>query len=401
LLSGGLASSELASAGLANPGVVSVPPIVVSTLAAETTKHGVTLKLQAGQSFTGSLGSLRGVGKKLEAHLTISASINWGDGTAADGGVVTIATNGVISVSGTHTYADAGKFAIVVTVTGAPIATGGLPTPDFILLIGRIRSRAIVSSGNSSTGVTLYESAGAAFTGSVGTFTTIGPVGSLGGQFNLDAQINWGDGSTSSGTLKVVPVIHPLGISPLITFEVDGTHSYAAGGTFGIVVTVTQLYPPTTLARLVATIDSTAIVSGSELDLDGTITGTYLLAPVASDIGATYVFNGTGTAGELGPVAAHGIVTLPGFITTDSATGTLTLTSASATAEAGGSVTLTLTGPTEAGLGSLPSTLNFVITSGTGRFAGASGSGTIAVTLGGTATDAFTFVLTSLLVPSV
>jgi hypothetical protein len=132
------------------------------------------------------------------------------------------------------------------------------------------------------------------------------------------------------------------------------------------------------------------------LNLDGTITGTYLPAPVASDIGATYVFNGTGTVGDMGSVAAHGIVTLPGFVVTGNATGTLTLTSASAAAAAGGSVTLKLSGPEEAGDGSFPTMLSFVITGGTGRFAGASGSGSIAVTLGGEGTRSFTAVLTSL-----
>ncbi|HWB52977.1 MAG TPA: hypothetical protein VG722_02255, partial [Tepidisphaeraceae bacterium] len=165
-----------------------------------------------------------------------------------------------------------------------------------------------------------------------------------------------------------------------IEFEVVGTHTYLDAGTFNITTTI-QGAP-------VDAIDSTADVVAAGTNITGAITGNYSLAPTPVDVGAVYVFNGSGTAGELGAVTAQGHVTLAGFITSGNATGALTLT-----AQSGDSVTLAVTAPTEEPFGPFPSVLNFTITSGTGQFAGATGSGTIAVMLGGI--NSFKFVITS------
>ena len=245
-------------------------------------------------------------------------------------------------------------------------------------------------------GVTLHEKAGVSFTASVGTFVTLAP------GTNLHAYIRWGDGTASQGVVKADGVI---GVDQ-IQFEVDGTHTYRRGGMFPILVTVYQSGPPGSLApvRLITTIKSTAIVAAKNVALDGTITGTYSLAPVAAIYGGGYVFNGTGTAGELGSVSAHGLVLLglPGSpVPTPSSTavgafGTLTLTSTGPSASAVlNSVTLTLAAPVATGstTSSFPSTLHYAITGGTGMFAGATGTGTIAVTLNPDMT--FSFVITS------
>jgi hypothetical protein len=79
--------------------------------------------------------------------------------------------------------------------------------------------------------------------------------------------------------------------------------------------------------------------------------------------------------------------------------GTLTLTQTSPSASPVlNSVTLKLIGPIQAGPGTFPTTLTYTIASGTGAFAGATGSGTIAVTLNSDMT--FTFVITSLVTPT-
>lgn len=239
-------------------------------------------------------------------------------------------------------------------------------------------------------GVTLNENVGVPFTASVGTFVTIAPA------TNLRARISWGDGSTSRGTLT------PLGIVGIdqVKLEVDGTHTYRRPGTFDNKVTVFRIAPTslaaTSPARVIAAFKSTAVVAGKLTRLDGKITGTYTLAPTAADIGAGYVFTGTGTAGDLGAVSAHAFVTTPGFIATGHATGTLTLTQTGPFANALlNSVTLSLTGPAEPGFGPFPGTLSFKIVSGTGAFAGATGAGTVGVILNADRT--FAFVLTSVL----
>jgi len=245
-------------------------------------------------------------------------------------------------------------------------------------------------------GVTLHEKAGVPFTASVGTFVTLAPA------TNLRAAISWGDGTSSQGTLKP---IGPVGVDR-VRFEVDGTHTYQKPGNFTIKVVVAQPGPtPSSPIRIITSFKSLAIVTGMNVSLDGTITGKYSLAPTAAFLGAGYVFNGTGTAGDLGAVSAHGVVFIPPGINPSPtavgsrAMGTLTLTQTGPSASPVlNSVTLSVSGPFQATSDGFPSTLKFTIISGTGAFAGATGAGSIAVTLGTDMT--FSFTLTSL-VPAV
>ena len=174
----------------------------------------------------------------------------------------------------------------------------------------------------------------------------------------------------------------------LINFDVDGSHTYAKAGTYPIVVIVTQSFGPPDLARAHPPDRPDQQRRGgrrrrsrpprSWTERSRAPTSP---APTAADLGGLYFFNGSGTAGDLGPVGAAGQVHTPGFITTGRAYGTLTLTQATLGPAAGdNSVTLNLTGPPESGFGPFPSTLGYVIASGTGAFANATGSGTIDVT---------------------
>ncbi len=97
----------------------------------------------------------------------------------------------------------------------------------------------------------------------------------------------------------------------------------------------------------------------------------------------------------MGPVAATGRIQLPPFMTTAPVSGNLTLTTISARPGGpNGSVTLTLAGPAQAASAPIPPVLTYVIASGTGDFANATGTGTIDVTLSSQGLG-FTFVITS------
>lgn len=247
-------------------------------------------------------------------------------------------------------------------------------------------------------GVTLHEIAGVPFTANAGSFTTTAKASTL------HASIVWGDGTTASDG-KIVPSATAT-LPP--RYDVVGSHTYASAGTFQITTVVTQSGPPGSAmaVRLIAVIHSTAIVTPAKTNvkLDGTISGTYSLAPTAVTLGALYLFNGTGAAGDMGPVQATGRVQLPPPILMPTpvassnrlATGTLTLTSIGASPLPGGSVTLQLTGatPTTTSTGAFPKVLNYTITGGTGAFAGATGSGTIDVVLSPTGLK-FTFTIHS------
>jgi hypothetical protein len=365
-----LESRSLLSATI-NPGGPNIPvPTPTPAVVAIATGHGVTLDLSAGEAFSGYLGDL--VGAKVPAGYKLGATINWADGSTPGAGVASIGSTGNIDVAGSHTYASGGTYPISITVTATPAPSGPVNEP-IILYLGSISSRAIV---NSSGSVTLDEKAGTAFTASVGTFSYPAPAG------NLHANISWGDGIDSVGTITATGV---SGVD-VINFKVTGTHTYARAGTYPILVTVGQSAPAAPIPlHLITTIDSTAYVTAAGLNLDGTITGTLIPAPTAVNVGALYILSdGTGSVQAMGAVSAAGRIQLPPLMSSGPASGTLTLTTISATAKSpSGSVTLKLTGPTQKGSDPIPAAVSYVITSGTGNFAYATGSGTIDITLDG------------------
>jgi len=353
----------------AGAGAVTVVTPATATAMPLNKTYGTTLYLQAGQSFDGYLGVVTGATVNSRTN-KISASINWGDGSVSTQGVITVGASGHIDVGGSHTYSAAGNYAIVITVSAAPIPVPGQATPDYVLLLGTINSKAVVAS--TASGVTLHESAGKSFTAAVGTFQFPAP-----GK-RLSASINWGDGTASTGTVV------SAGASGLdvLKFNITGTHTYAKAGTYAITVTVTQTNPPATYVLLVATIHSTAVVIKSSPSLDGTIKGTFLPLPTPSE---DLAIMGSGNAGAMGAVSASGGFGLSEF--TNALFGGITLTSTSGA----GTVTLEFTGASGSSTGFPPPTLTYVVTGGTGQFAGANGSGTVGVTGG----EDFTFTILS------
>src|SRR5262249_28416053 len=93
----------------------------------------------------------------------------------------------------------------------------------------------------SATGVNIRATAGAPHTGPVATFLSADPFGSAA---SYTAVINWGDGSTSAGT-----------VSGTGTLTVSGSHTYADPVNQTVHVTISHNLGCTTTA----TTDSTAI----------------------------------------------------------------------------------------------------------------------------------------------
>ena len=111
------------------------------------------------------------------------------------------------------------------------------------------------------------------------------------------------------------------------------------------------------------------------LVLSGTLHGGYVFNHLNPDTGGTYSFGVEGKITPLGQTGDSGRIQTTGFIATGKATGTLTI------AVPRGTLKLQLTGPVQGGLAALPSTLSYTITSGTHSYRGATGSGSIVVTL--------------------
>jgi uncharacterized protein (TIGR03118 family) len=177
-----------------------------------------------------------------------AATIDWGDGVTTAGTVTK--QSGVFTISGTHTYADFGSFAIDATVRDV----GGTATAT-------VQPTANVADSNvlSLAPLTFQAVSGSTFTGAVATMSDAytGAAASL-----FHASINWGDGVTTTGTVG----------GSNGNYTILGAHEYASEGTYAPIVTVADHPPGTANATTTSTADVMAAppavtavaVSGSE-----------------------------------------------------------------------------------------------------------------------------------------
>jgi hypothetical protein len=216
-----------------------------------------------------------------------TATIDWGDATSSAGTVS--GGGGTFQVSGTHTYAGTGNFSVTVTLSDDAPGTA----------TATVTSTAKVASGLSVTAVNISASEGAPFNGTVATFSDSNGKTT---PASFTASIDWGDGTTTAGTITGGPG----------SFTVTGQHTYADEGTFTTTVTVTETGPGG------ATASGSATATAAEADaLSGTpvtfspqqgvpFTGTVATftdadtANVASDFTATIDWgDGNTTAGTV------------------------------------------------------------------------------------------------------
>ncbi|HVX13283.1 MAG TPA: hypothetical protein VHC22_19015 [Pirellulales bacterium] len=112
-----------------------------------------------------------------------------------------------------------------------------------------------------ATGVDVSPAAGQSFTGVVSTFSD----GTITNPAGFSASVNWGDGTTTSGTVAFVSEINQGNIFgqtvAVYTFSVTGTHTYATAGNYPITVTITD---PN---NQVATVNPTARVAYAPLQV--------------------------------------------------------------------------------------------------------------------------------------
>jgi hypothetical protein len=148
-----------------------------------------------------------------------SADINWGDGSSSAGTVVTLnSAAGFCGVLGSHQYADEGTKVINVTIhhDKAPDAK--------TVAVAFVYDPSVFALG----GVTL--------TGTAGTATVpqrvavfMDPAGPEAPSVDYAASINWGDATSSNGTITLAAG----GV-----FVVTGSHDYSRAGTYTVGVTV-------------------------------------------------------------------------------------------------------------------------------------------------------------------
>lgn len=192
-------------------------PVVVATGGfAFTAVEGAASSAQTVATFTDPGGP--------EAPADYSATINWGDGISSVGTIALAA--GTFSVTGSHTYVEesasehANSNPYTITVTIDHDAT----TPQVVTSSAHVSDPSVVAS---SAGTPVSIRAG----GNTGALTlaTFTDPGGPEATTDYSATINWGDGSTTAGTISASGQ----------TFTVSSAgHTYAHTGTFSPVVTI-------------------------------------------------------------------------------------------------------------------------------------------------------------------
>jgi hypothetical protein len=248
---------------------VTIPNNPATIVVSANTIHAVE-----GSPFQGQVGSFTTTASGATAS-DFTATVNWGDGTTTTGTVAASGTS--FTVTGDHTYARAGAYPLVVSVhdksEDSGSANGGAAVADAALT---------VTAQSFSTHV------GDSFSGKVATFTDANPQGTAA---DFSAEIAWGDGTSSAGTIS------SQGIGASTVFSISGSHVYAQP---------TGLLP-TTLPLGIVVND----VGGSVGSDDGTVT---LLAGTTQP-GTVTLSGGLDPASDSGVSNSDGItnVTKPTF----------------------------------------------------------------------------------------
>jgi hypothetical protein len=272
-----------------------------------------------------------------DTPLSFTATIDWGDGVTTAGTVVGAAGSFTVT-GGPHTFTDEGLDAVTTTVTRTADATTATITGQATVHEADALSLTANNiSGNSGQPLNNVQ---------VATFTDT-YAGNVASDFT--ALIDWGDGTTTPGTVS----------GGGGAFTVDGSHTYATGGTDQLKVSVEDDRLADGLATATATGTATATIAARTVTgqmvltsateataLANTTTVATFTDSVSSDAAGDFTAtidwgDGVTTTGTV--VGSNGSFTVEGGHTyadegSDPATVTLTHTADNAQTTASGSV---------------------------------------------------------------
>jgi hypothetical protein len=143
-------------------------------------------------------------------------TINWGDGIRSTG-IVAANASGGFTVTGSHAYSEEGSKTVAVTISDAGGSTATVSG-----------TATVADAALRAAGTTLTAIEGASLTPLVASFTDA-DANALASDYV--AAINWGDGSTSIGTVTA---------AASGGFSVTGTHTYAEEGGYQASITITD-----------------------------------------------------------------------------------------------------------------------------------------------------------------
>jgi hypothetical protein len=179
-----------------------------------TVAHHAVIQETEGAAFTGATVATF----TADPAGTYTASINWGDKSTTSGSVV-VNGSGSFTVTGAHDYAKAGTYLLTVKITNQNSkATSVVST-------AKVADAALAA-------IPIFISAvrNSAFSGNVAAFTDADPNAVASPKATEIATINWGDGTSSAGTITQATAGGP--------FTVSGKHTYAVAKTFTVTVAI-------------------------------------------------------------------------------------------------------------------------------------------------------------------
>ncbi len=195
----------------------------------------------------------------------------WGDGGSNSASLNNYSQN-LFAMYGPHTYAEEGSY---TTSLYAYDYWGGIATGN--------GTSSVVDAALSANGVAVSGVTHKALTKVVATFTDADPGGTVS---DYAATIDWGDGTTSAGTITG-------------SFQVTGTHTYSTAGKRTITTTISDVGGATTSTTSKSTIKSTPMIT-SVSPIAGPLGGGNTVTIVGLNFnGATAVKFGTKLATNL------------------------------------------------------------------------------------------------------
>ncbi len=287
------------------------------------TGTGATITANEGQSLSNVVVATFSESDLGNVTSDFTATINWGDGTAASIGTIQASGANDYSILGSHTYGAAGTYTVTATLTdlGSSGTTTVAGTTINVTSTGPVPSSPSPIASTASVGAAPLIAQGATVTGNEGIalnpalggdvlVATFMDTGTVGTPAAYTATIDWGDGTSSADTR-----ITSQGTANGVVFSVFGNHTYAEEGTYSTTVTITKTASGSTAIALgQAVIADAALTAGAPValtpstgaKLTNTIVGTFTDAntgAAASDFTATIDW-GDGTATSPGTIVA-------------------------------------------------------------------------------------------------
>ena len=206
------------------------------------TASGTTGSTGEGQTFSGPVATITDPDTNASPS-EYSAVIDWGDGSSTTAGTVT-GSGGAFTVSGSHPYAEDGSYSVKVTISDNDSPANGASASTTMTV-----SDAALTAG--STSVTSSTENGSTTSSASFGFTDANPNATVS---DFSATINWGDGSSSNGTVSAVSGGG---------FAVNGGHTYAEEGSYKVTVSVNDTGGQSTSGNATASVADAALTAGS------------------------------------------------------------------------------------------------------------------------------------------